>query len=315
MKMRPNKPFWGKDAQMLLVIHFWGLTFLFTKMGLQSFTPLSFAHVRIASAGMALLLMAAVNARQHGTLQLRLGDHLLALVLGLLGMTCFPFCFTLAMQHTSAANAGLIFGTTPVAVALLSWLLGLERLSRIQWLGLTLSVAGIALVMLAQGVTLSLAHLQGDLLMLGAMFNWAMYTVLNRFVPAYKSSLQFTAYAALWGLAGLTLLSYSQWSSVSLQAVSPLAWLGGLCAGILSTAMAYVIWNNSVRDMGPAKTAVYLNLVPLVAAISGFVLLNEALGWQHLGAAVLIIAGVLLTRNKACAPDDQKEDAIQFSHQ
>jgi len=286
----------AEDARMLMVIHFWGLTFLFTKLGLKSLDPLSFAHLRVASAVLVLILMAAFNAGHHGPVRMNLRDHLLAVGLGLLGMACFPFCFSLAMNYTSAANAGLIFGTTPVAVALISRLLGMEQLDRRQWQGLVLSFAGIAVILLPKGIQFSLETLRGDLLMVGAMLNWALYTVANRFVRSDQNGLQFTAYGSLWGIAVLTLLSFHQLAALPLGDVRPVSWLGGLCAGILGTAVSYVIWNNAVKSIGPAKTAIYLNLVPLVAAVSGFIILNESLGWQHCFAAALIIPGVLMTR-------------------
>ncbi|MFP4225411.1 MAG: DMT family transporter [Desulfobacterales bacterium] len=297
MKRRRTKSMaMANDARMLLVIYFWGLTFYFTKLGLESFDPLSFAHVRVASAVVALIAMAALNAKHHGPIHMDFRDHLLAVVLGLLGMACFPFCFSLAMNYTSAANAGLIFGTTPVAVALISWVLGLERLNGKQVQGLLLSFTGIAVILLPQGINFSFDTLRGDLLMICAMLNWALYTVINRFVRTGESTLQFTAYGALWGIAGLTLLSLGDLPSLHVGEVKPVSWIGGLCAGVLSTAVSYVIWNSTVRSVGPAKTAVYLNLVPLVAAVSGFILLNEALGWPHLAAAGLIITGVLMAR-------------------
>ncbi|MFO7840148.1 MAG: DMT family transporter [Desulfosalsimonadaceae bacterium] len=284
------------DARMLLVIHLWGLTFLFTKLGLKSLDPLGFAHIRVASAGLALLLMAALSAGHHGTVRMHLRDHLLAVALGLLGMACFPFFFSLAMNYTSAANAGLIFGTTPVAVALISRLLGMERLNKRQWQGLFASFCGIVVILLPRGLDFSLETMRGNLLMMAAMLNWALYTVINRFVPAEHSGLQFTAYGSLWGIAGLSLLGFHSLAALPLAEIRPVSWMGGLCAGVLGTAVSYVIWNNAVKAIGPAKTAVYLNLVPLVAAVSGFIILNESLGWQHLFAAFLIIPGVLMTR-------------------
>ncbi len=268
----------------------------FTKLGLESFDPVSFAHLRSACAVFALAATAAFSARHHGRIRLNIRDHLLAVFLGMLGMACFPFCFSLAMKYTSAANAGLIFGATPVAVALISWIFSMEELDRKQLKGLVLSFAGIVFIMLPEGLSFSLSTLKGDLLMTAAMLNWALYTVINRFVRTDLPALQFTAYAALWGAAGLTVMSSGRLAGLDLNEVKTVSWLGGLCAGILSTAVSYVIWNTSVQAVGPSKTAVYLNLVPLVAGVSGFILLNESLGWNHLPSAVLIIAGVLMTR-------------------
>lgn len=284
------------DLQMSLVIYFWGMTFFFTKLGLKSLDPLSFALLRVASAVLVLVLVAWVDTRYHGPVNMTFRDHLLAFALGFIGMACFPFCFSLAMNYTSTANAGLIFGTTPVAVALICRLTGLERLDKWQWTGLFLSFMGIVVIMAPQEIELTLQTIRGDLLMLGAMLNWALYTVINRFAPAGPSALQFTAYGALWGIIALTLLGANNLAAIPLKEIQPASWAGVLCAGLLSTALAYVVWNNTVKTAGPTKTAVYLNLVPIVAAISGFLLLNESLGWQHLLAAGLILPGVMMTR-------------------
>ncbi|MGM0452875.1 MAG: DMT family transporter [Thermodesulfobacteriota bacterium] len=284
------------DLLMLLVIQCWGLTFLFTKLGLQSLDPLSFANLRIASAVIVLAVIAAFHAGSHGTVRLHFSEHLLAMLLGVLGMACFPFCFSLAMNHTSAANAGLIFGTTPVVVAAMSRMFGMERFGLRQWAGLILSFTGVACIMFAKGIQVSPAAMGGDLLMVLAMLIWAVYTVINRFVKQSHSSLQITAYGGIWGAAALAAASFGHLAAVSISEVSPVSWLGGLCAGVLGTALSYVIWNSSIKSAGPAKTAVYLNLVPIVAAVSGFLILNEALGWPHLAAAVFVVTGVMLTR-------------------
>lgn len=297
MKILHGRAVPANDINMFLVIHFWGLTFLFTKLGLKSLDPLSFANLRMASAALVLMIMAAFTAGHHKQVRMDFREHLLAVGLGLLGMACFPFCFSLAMNYTSAANAGLIFGTTPVAVALISRLIGMERLNKMQWAGLLLSLAGIAVILLPRGADFSFTSLKGDLLMTAAMLNWALYTVANRFVPSTRSALKFTAYGSIWGAAGLSLLSFNTLAGLPVAEIKPESWLGGLCAGVLGTALSYVIWNNTVRNMGPAKTAVYLNLVPLIAAVSGFFLLNESLGLQHLAAVCLIVPGVLMTRS------------------
>ncbi|MFW6334415.1 MAG: DMT family transporter [Desulfosalsimonas sp.] len=284
------------DILMLAVINFWGLTFLFTKLGLKSLDPLSFANLRVAVAALALAVMAVFAAGTEAGGRMGAKDHFLAAGLGLLGMACFPFFFSLAMNYTSAANAGLIFGTTPVAVALISSIAGLERLGILQWTGLLLSFAGIAFIIVPSGLQVRPETIQGDLLMVAAMLNWSLYTVLNRFVPGRHSGLRFTACASLWGIAGLSLLSLGTLADLNPGQILPVSWLGGVCAGLFGTAVSYVIWNNAVRNIGPSKTAVYLNLVPLIASVSGFVILGEVIGMYHLIAAMFIIPGVIMTR-------------------
>lgn len=291
-------PVWigPQDAVMFLVTLFWGLTFLFTKLGLRSLEPVPFAVVRTASAVAVLNLLAAFQAWQRGAGRLGWREHCFAVLAGLLGMACFPYCFSLAMELTSSANGGLIFGVTPVAVGLLSLTLGLERFGWTGWLGLLLSFAGIALIVDPGAISFGGGTASGDLVMVGAMLLWALYTVLNRFAPPGQSTLQLTAYASLWGLTGLTVLSLPQLLRTEWSSVLPVSWAGGLLAGVLGTALSYALWNASVKAVGPAKTAVFLNFVPVVALCSGHFLLGEPLRWLHLPAALCILAGVFLTK-------------------
>ena len=296
---KPINPEMTQDGLLLFVVVSWGMTFLFTKLGLHSFPVLYFAALRTFAAAATLTVCAGLLLRHRPHSRLSTGDHVLALVLGGLGMGCFPYVFSLAMTQTSAANAGLIFGVTPVAVGGMSALLGLERLRGRDWLGLICSFAGIALVSGNPLSTAGAAHLQGDMLMFVAMILWAGYTVGNRFVSGSASSVHFTALASLWGstifciLLGPRLLEFS-WGTVPFS-----AWSGVFGAGVLGTGIAYVLWAKSVKNVGPARTAVYMNLVPLVAAACGAIFLGESLRLVHLPAAVAVMTGVVLTRGHA----------------
>jgi len=285
-----------QDAVMFMVTLFWGLTFFFTKLGLRSLDPLPFAVLRTGSAVVLLNGLAAFQAWRGGASRLAWPDHLFAVVAGLLGMACFPFCFSLAMGWTSSANGGLIFGTTPVVVGLISLLLGLERFSLESWLGLLLSVTGILLLVGPKDLSFGGGSALGDLVMVGAMLVWALYTVLNRFASGRVSTLQLTAYASLWGFTGLTVLSLPQLLQTDWGQVQGISWLGGLLAGILGTGLSYVLWNLNVKRVGPARTAVFLNFVPVVALLSGYALLDEPARWLHLPASLAVLAGVFLTK-------------------
>jgi len=288
-------PGW-RDLLLLFVACSWGLTFMFTKMGLVSFDTLTFAFLRTASAAIVLNCFALVHARKWGSVRLRPRDHLAAVGLGLLGLAGFPYCFSLAMVSTSSANGGIIFGATPVVVGIISVAAGLERLGPANWLGLLLSLSGITAILLPGLTTPGADTIAGNLFMVAAMLIWAAYTVLNRLLPRHVSALHMTAYASLWGTSGLALMNLDRLLAQNWSAVAPIAWQGAACAGILGTGLAYVIWNAYVKRTGPARTAVFMNLVPVVSALAGYAVLSEPLGPRHLVAALLIIPGVALTQ-------------------
>lgn len=67
-------------------------------------------------------------------------------------------------------------------------------------------------------------------------------------------------------------------------------------SGALSIWLAYLIWNNGIVNVGPVKTSVYQNLVPVLGLIFGIILLNESLSYlQYIGSAIVVM-GIVLTR-------------------
>jgi drug/metabolite transporter (DMT)-like permease len=94
-------------------------------------------------------------------------------------------------------------------------------------------------------------------------------------------------------LAGLPGLFRLDWGNVKLS-----AWLGLAYAAVLSLVVAYLLWNRSVKMVGSTRTAIYMCVTPLVAVTGAWLLLGERPRWLQGVGAVLIVAGVLLTRTK-----------------
>jgi drug/metabolite transporter (DMT)-like permease len=79
-------------------------------------------------------------------------------------------------------------------------------------------------------------------------------------------------------------------------AVSPQSWLGLLFSSLLAIAIAYVIWNAGVRQVGSARTAVYNYLTPLISVLVAWIVLGEAMRPVQALGAVVIVLGVVLGR-------------------
>ena len=79
------------------------------------------------------------------------------------------------------------------------------------------------------------------------------------------------------------------WPTASLR-----AWSGIGFTGLFGTALAFLLFYRGVRSIGPARTAVFINLVPVVAVLLGVLLLGETLEASMIVGGVLVVAGVLL---------------------
>ena len=278
---------------MLVVCLIWGFNFSVTKLALEEIPPLPFTAVRFLVASALLwLVVRVIEGRQTIS-----GPGLKTLVLlGLLGNTCYQLTFTLGLDRTTATNSALILSTVPTVVAVFAGMLGLERITaRIGW-GIAIGTLGVVLVIATRGVGFHAGTLLGDLLTVVAVLCWAGYTLGLRRVAPGISPLRVTSITTIAGTPGLVLAGLPGMFDLQWQRVPLMAWGALGYAAVFSLVIAYLLWNRSVKAVGGTRTAVYMCVTPLVAAGGAWLLLGERPHPLQGVGAILIVAGVLLTR-------------------
>jgi drug/metabolite transporter (DMT)-like permease len=219
-------------------------------------------------------------------------------VLGLMSTGLYHALVFWVLHFTTAINAQLLNSTIPLWVMLIAWLaLGARPTGR-EWLGFAVSAAGVAAI-LTHGDWRRLATLElnaGDLMMLGAMINWAVYTVLLARWATPLSGLAFVFVTGAFGLAGL--LPFYLWELAAGRgafALTP-ATLGGIAyTALLASVAATVCFNFALGRIGPTRASFFTHLVPVFGAVLGVGLLGERLGLHHLAGFALILGGIALS--------------------
>jgi len=227
---------------------FWGANFNLARPVIAEMGPYVAGASRYVLAA-AVMLLIAQTRRETVPLQ-----HWKAyLTLGVVGVFGFNLFFFLGMETSSAINGALIMALNPLLTAVLGYVILRDKPSKQQWIAFPVGIAGVAIVVLGAGAQLKIAL--GDVYILIASLNWALYNVLvKKMMPTIH--------------AGSALLMMS---------------LGG---GVL----AYLFWNASISNLGPSKAAIFMNLVPvttMVIAAFEHVPPNHA---QLLGAMLVISA-------------------------
>ncbi len=282
------------DLMMLLVVVIWGANFSIVKSALTEIPPLAFATLRFATASVILLVFMLWHEGKRALPDRRTLWKLTWV--GIIGNTIYQALFTYSLTLTTAANGSLIIATTPALVALAAAMLKIERIRRVMAVGIALAIGGVVLVVAERGLAIGGRGLLGDLLMLGAAICWTIYTLGVRTLGQGLSPLAITTWTMITGVPGMLLVSLPDWSTVAWSHVSLQAWLALAYATLLALVLAYVLWNNSVRVAGSARTAIYGCAIPLVATLIAWPLIGEQPTWVQGIGGVLIISGVLLTR-------------------
>ena len=279
---------------LLGVALIWGANFSIVKQALLEVTPLTLNALRfpLASALLALILW------RRGRLHLPKREDLLEVLgLGVLGNIIYQMLFIFGLDLTRAGNASLLLATVPVWTILLSFSLGHERPSPLVWTGVAGTLTGMVLVVAGgAGLELGRATLVGDLLMIASAIGWSLYTVGSRNLIQRYGPMRVTAWTLWVGTVGLVLAGIPSVMRTDLSSLSPLTWGAVLYAGLVSLAVAYVLWYRGVQRIGSARTAVYSNMVPVVALLVAWLWLGERpTALQAIGAAI-ILGGISVAR-------------------
>ncbi|WP_421198528.1 DMT family transporter [Aeromonas enteropelogenes] len=218
------------------------------------------------------------------------------LVLSLLGMVLYQCLAYYAAHSTSATNMGVIGSLLPLLTLLQGALFFGQRPGRQALLGMSLSLFGV-LWLLGQGEPLALLHTginPGDGMMLLGAASYALYGLLIRrwqlpFGPWLNLYLQI--------LLAVLLLIPVALSAESL-AVPREGWGMVLFAGIASSLFAAYCWMRGLATLGPERTSVFMNLMPLCTALIAVITLGEPIHGYHLLGGSLILGGVMLAQRK-----------------
>jgi drug/metabolite transporter (DMT)-like permease len=282
----------GGDGALILAAVFLGLNYAAIKVAVVSVPPLLIGAFRFVLGWLLLLgvLRLVENAGRP-----KPGALLVMLGIGLVGGTLFNAALNEGMSLTSASNSALIMATAPIWGMFLAAALGVETLNIRSLLGAGISLLGVGLI-LGKGLDGSASSLLGDVLVLVAAISFGAYSVLSRREQANHSPLTIAAYTTLLGGLALFPLATTELASWNVRAVSLGAWAAVGYLTVFSTAFAYGVWQHGIARIGPSKVLVYLYLITLTGVLSSVVLLHEDFGLRRVIGAIVLLAGVYLSR-------------------
>lgn len=228
-----------------------------------------------------------------------------------MGVALGPFgnaAVYVAYHFTTAINGGVVSTAQPVATVLLSILLFRDGISRNQWIGVVVATLGV-LVIISRGDLAVLTALEpniGDLIMLAAMFGFAVHNVLLRRIPGDFTTaeilltIQLFAMVVLLPIYILETIFYLP-MPVTWESAAVMAWVG------IAVAIVAVGFTNTVVLAIGANKAVMANYIRAVlTAVLAIAILGEQPQFFHLIAFVLVVVGVVLLgrgKRKASGPE------------
>lgn len=254
---------------------------------------LALAFLRFAIAAVA---MVPWTLPARGEPPLSRTEHWLFFVMSFFGNFLFSICMLYGVSMTTATAAGVILATLPAVVALLSWAVLRERLSRRVMLAVMLAVGGIVLLQLARPATESTrsATLFGNLLMFGAVVCEATYVIVAKRLSATRTPLRVSALVNAWGLALIAPFGLWQLAGFDFGAVHGGLWALLLFYSLAASLFAVWMWVAGLKQVPANQAGVFTVALPLAATTVGTLVLGESFSFIHAIALTLASAGVVL---------------------
>jgi drug/metabolite transporter (DMT)-like permease len=280
---------------LTLTAVFWAGNAVAGRLAVGHVSPMMLVILRWAVVLAVLWPIYGGQVRAHwGEVRPRLGRITL---MAFLGFTAFNVLFYWAAHTTSAINIGILQGSIPVAVLMGAFLMHGTRARLVQIAGVLITSVGV-LVVATQGAPLSVLEIglnRGDLAMLAACLLYAFYTVALRDRPNMPGAAFFTLLALIAALTSVPALAVE---ALVLGFAFPTwqGWLVILYVAIFPSCLAQLFYLRGVDLIGPGRAGVFVNLVPVFAAILAVTLIAEPFAAFHAVALALVIGGIWLAQ-------------------
>ncbi|GAL33263.1 metabolite transporter (DMT) superfamily [Vibrio maritimus] len=272
----------------------WGGNAIVNKMSASMIEPSAMSFYRWALAILVMTPFCLPKVKRYWP-EIHKNSAKLAF-LALLGMVLNQSLGYYAAATTTASNMALITSLVPLLAVFISVPLLGKRISKLSIVGGVISLAGLAF-MLGQGDISFFLHQdisQGDGLMVLAAIVYATYCVLLKRWKMQLSSWMLIYTQGVFAVMMLfPLLLTSEQILPSSSALPLIAY-----AGLLGSLVAPLLWVKAIDLIGADGSAMFMNLLPVIAVALAAVLLGESITQFHLIGGLMVISGVILSQIK-----------------
>jgi len=276
---------------LILCVLFWSGNYIFGSLVVSELTPIGLTFIRWLFASVILLMVAQKIEKPDWKEVFEQWPKILAL--SLFGVTGYNLLLYYALYYTSPLNASLVNSFNPGLIAIVSAIYLKEKITMHHIFGIFISFLGVLIVLTKGNLlqALTTEYNTGDLLIIAAVISWTVYSIISKkltTVPPITS----TGVSGL--ITALMLFPFAMNNGVSYLNMSTLALTAVIYIVLFPSMLSFVLWNVGVREIGAAKTGIFLNLNPVFTAFISWSMGRE-ITWVQITGGILVFTGVYIT--------------------
>ncbi len=291
--MKNLSPHFRAAFQALLVTFLWSTSWVLIKIGLEDIPALTFAGLRYSLAFLCLLPFALRPAHLKPLRRLSGRRWVRLVVLGLLFYAVTQGAQFVGLDYLPSVTVSLLLNFTTIVVALASIPLLAERPTPLQWCGILINVAGVAIYFYP--VSIPAGQVVGLIVVAAGVLANAGSSILGRRVNREGDVSPLTVTIVSMGVGAVVLLVsgilIQGFPRLSLTNWAIIGWLA-----VVNTALAFTLWNHTLRALSATESSIINSTMLVQIAVLAWLFLGERLAWQEIIGMALAGIGVLIVQ-------------------
>ncbi len=296
--VKRNKEFWLIILAFFIIYIVWGSTYLANAWGVKSVPPLIFAGARFLLGGVLLLGI----ARLFGPIKVSKKQLVNTMIAGVVLFTIGNGMVVWSLQFLDSGITALFVAFEPLIVAVLLWKFKNQKPKKDTWIGITLGILGILLLVGQPKFATDPQFLLGLAAIMIALLSWGFISIWIPDADLPESIMQSAALQMIMGGVGLFIGSFlfGEFNDLKQIEFNETAFWSFAFLVVFGSIFAFSAFNYLLKTVSPTKvvTSAYVN--PVVALFLGWWLNSEILSTQSFIAASVLLTGVFfINRSKS----------------
>lgn len=275
---------------LIVASSIWGGMYVVVKILVAVIPPLELVWMRYLIALVALVIIGLVTRQNWGIKKRHFGIIIAIAIIG--------YVISIVTQETgtmlSTAQMGaIITSTTPAFMVLFASLILKERLTLKKAISVSLATIGVIIIVGIDDINMS--SMLGGVSLIIAALTWALMSVLIKRIPSDYSQIVVTTYATLIAVVVLTPFVITKLPQIDINDLTnPTIWGGLIYLGVISTSIAFLLWNRGLQMLNASSGGVFFFVQPVVGTLLGWLILGETISITFWIGSILILLGVLI---------------------
>ncbi len=279
---------------MIFVVIFYSGNILVGK-GINELPPLTITFFRLL---IALIVLFPFGFRSAWNNRSAFLIHKKAFMkMGVTGILLFNTFIYVSLQFTSATNVSVLEAMVPAVTAVLSFFLLKERLNKIQWAGVILSLFGALIVVMNRNIFqfTFIEWNMGDLIMIGAILSWAIYSIMvKKYMHLFPP---IGVIFAMTCISSIILIPFValEWFVLGIPSFEAYQIAGLIYLGIFPSSIALIFYNHAVDLLSASRASVLMNFIPVITMFVAYIWMGETITIFKMIGTLGVIIGVIFT--------------------